>query len=177
MVRGRAVVVVLAALVVCVALVPSVALGSRVNQTRQATAVELGVLEQLNQIRAAHHLHALTLNAGLSQAALVHSQDMLAKGYFDHSSADGQPFWKRILTYYPTGSGYWSVGENLFWSSGQATATQSTNAWMDSPEHRANILNPAWRQIGVAAVTSPSAPGTYEGLAVTVVTTDFGVRH
>jgi uncharacterized protein YkwD len=49
--------------------------------------------------------------------------------------------------------------------------------WMASPEHRANILNPAWRQIGIAAVNSPSAPGTYGGHDVTVVTTDFGVRH
>jgi uncharacterized protein YkwD len=50
-------------------------------------------------------------------------------------------------------------------------------AWMASPEHRANILFAGWRQIGIAAVSSPDAPGTYNGMPVTVITTDFGVRR
>ena len=47
---------------------------------------------------------------------------------------------------------------------------------MRSPEHRANILNPNWREIGIAAVHSDGAPGTFGGLPVTIITTDFGVR-
>ena len=125
-----------------------------------------------------HHLRPLRLSPGLSRAALAHTQDMVDKGYFEHNSANGQPFWKRILTYYShTNFNFWSVGENMLWTSGQATSGQSMKLWMASPEHRANILNPAWRQIGIAAVNSPSAPGTYGGRDVTVVTTDFGARH
>ena len=48
---------------------------------------------------------------------------------------------------------------------------------MASPEHRANILNPKWREIGVAAVHMNNAPGIYHGLPVTIITTDFGARH
>jgi uncharacterized protein YkwD len=48
---------------------------------------------------------------------------------------------------------------------------------MHSPEHRANILTARWRDIGIAAVHVDSAPGTYQNLPVTIITTDFGVRH
>jgi uncharacterized protein YkwD len=48
---------------------------------------------------------------------------------------------------------------------------------MLSPEHRRNLLNPDWRQIGLAALEVPSAPGLYVGLGVTIVTVDFGVRR
>jgi uncharacterized protein YkwD len=48
---------------------------------------------------------------------------------------------------------------------------------MSSPEHRANILDPNWREIGVSAQHVASAPGAYKGLEVTVITTDFGVRR
>lgn len=49
--------------------------------------------------------------------------------------------------------------------------------WLKSPPHRVNLLNPRRRQIGLAAVHSPSAPGAYKDLAVTIVTADFGVRN
>ncbi len=49
--------------------------------------------------------------------------------------------------------------------------------WMRSPEHRANILAPRWREVGIAAVHLDSAPGLFRGLPVTIVTTDFGVRR
>jgi uncharacterized protein YkwD len=49
--------------------------------------------------------------------------------------------------------------------------------WMNSPEHRANILDPRWREVGVSAMHFDAAPGTYQGRAVTIITTDFGVRH
>jgi uncharacterized protein YkwD len=144
----------------------------------QAATLDSGVLQQLNQIRVANNLHPLALSTELTEAALVHTQEMVQKGYFQHDSADGQPFWKRIRAYYTAGSfGFWSVGENMYWTSGQATSTTSMKAWMASPEHRANILNPTWRQIGIAAVSQSSAPGIYAGLDVTVVTTDFGVRR
>ena len=48
---------------------------------------------------------------------------------------------------------------------------------MNSPEHRANILTPRWREIGISAVHFAAAPGTYKGLEVTIITTDFGVRR
>ncbi len=49
--------------------------------------------------------------------------------------------------------------------------------WLASPEHRKNLVDPTWREIGVSAVHVAHAPGVYHGRDVTIVTTDFGVRH
>ena len=70
-----------------------------------------------------------------------------------------------------------SVGENLLWSSPDVDPAQAVQLWMASPEHRQNILTARWREIGVGALHADSAPGTNGGRAVTVITTDFGVRE
>jgi uncharacterized protein YkwD len=140
--------------------------------------LESGVLNDLNAIRVQHGLVPLHLNAQLSAAAAQHSREMGADGYFEHASHDGTAFWKRIAHWYSsTDYGYWSVGENLLWSSPDVTPSGALQLWMNSPEHRANILAARWREIGVAAVHLSSAPGTYDNLPVTIVTTDFGVRR
>ena len=72
-------------------------------------------------------------------------------GYFQHESRDGTAFWRRIGRWYgSTGYGYWSVGENLLWSSPQVDAHGALNLWMNSPEHRKNILSSAFHHIGIA---------------------------
>jgi uncharacterized protein YkwD len=137
------------------------------------TALDSGVLAQLNQIRVANGLVPLTLNPGLSASATQHSTEMITDGYFAHTSHNGTAFWKRILRYYPElGSARWSVGENLLEASGPLDPTAAMTAWMASPDHRANILNPTWRQIGIAAIAGPGTLGT----TTTVITTDFGAR-
>jgi uncharacterized protein YkwD len=142
------------------------------------TTLESGVLKDLNAIRVQHGLVPLHLNAQLSAAATQHSREMGADGYFEHTSHDGTAFWKRIAHWYgSTSYGYWSVGENLLWSSPDVTPSGALQLWMNSPEHRANILAPRWREIGVAALHLTSAPGTYDNLPLTIVTTDFGVRR
>jgi len=140
--------------------------------------LETGVLAQVNAIRAQHHLVPLRLSASLSAAARQHSQEMAADGYFAHPSYDGSAFWKRIQHFYGSAAfGYWSVGENLLWSSPDVTAQSALQMWMNSPEHRANLLTARWREIGIASVHETAAPGVFKGLDVTIVTTDFGVRH
>jgi len=139
--------------------------------------LESGVFEQINFIRSQHGLAELHLSVRLTEAATQHSREMGLDGYFEHSSVDGSPFWKRIARYYPSGGRhYWSVGENLLWSSPSVAPSAALQLWMNSPEHRANILSPRWRQIGVSAVHFAHAGGVYKGRAVTIVTTDFGVR-
>jgi uncharacterized protein YkwD len=151
---------------------------SSAHRVTRLSTLESGVLQQLNRIRAQHGLAPLHLNPRLTAAASQHSREMGVDGYFDHSSVDGTAFWKRIERWYsPSGYGYWSVGENLLWSSPDVDPQRALDLWMHSPEHRANILNARWREIGVSAVHLQSAPGTYRGLAVTIVTTDFGVRR
>ena len=75
------------------------------------------------------------------------------------------------------GTHYWSVGENLLWSSPDVDAAGALDMWMNSPEHRKILLTARWREIGLAAVHVAAAPGTYGGREVTIVTADFGVRR
>ena len=142
------------------------------------TSLESGVLQQLNKIRVQHGLVPVKISARLTSAAEQHSAEMGVDGYFEHNSHDGTAFWKRINRWYASGGfGYWSVGENLLWSSPDIEPARALELWMNSPEHRANILAARWREIGVAAVHVHAAPGDYHGLDVTIITTDFGVRH
>jgi uncharacterized protein YkwD len=136
-----------------------------------------GVLAELNAFRREHGLGPLRLSPALSRAARQHSMEMAARGYFAHNSANGSTFDKRIARFYPMGfHKFWSVGENLLWSSPDVDASGALTMWINSPEHKANMLNPRWREIGLSAVHSSAAPGTYSGRPVTIVTTDFGVR-
>jgi uncharacterized protein YkwD len=163
---------------IAVLALPATATSSPSRSTVALSSLEAGVLEQLNHIREQHHLAPLALSAPLTVASKQHSTEMGADGYFEHTSADGTAFWKRIGRWYAqSGFHYWSVGENLLWSSPAVDASRAVDLWMNSPEHRANILSPRWREIGVSAVHFAAAPGTYDGLAVTIITTDFGVRH
>jgi uncharacterized protein YkwD len=142
------------------------------------SSLDAGVLSQLNHIRVQHGLVPLKLSTRLTDAAAEHSRQMGVDGYFEHTSADGTAFWKRIGHWYGTnGYGFWSVGENLLWSSPQVDPAGALKLWMNSPEHRKNILTARWREIGVSSLHLASAPGVYHGLEVTIITTDFGVRH
>jgi uncharacterized protein YkwD len=142
------------------------------------TSLETGVLSEINTFRTQHGLPRLTLNHDLTAAASQHSSEMATDGYFAHTSFDGLAFWKRIQGFYSSSSWpYWSVGENLLWSSPDVQPAGALDLWMHSPEHRANILTAKWREIGVSAVHVLGAPGTFNGLTVTIITTDFGVRR
>ncbi len=142
------------------------------------TSLEQGVLADINAFRAQNHLAQLRLSAPLTASARAHTRQMATAGYFAHESADGSAFWRRIQVFYTSSPWrYWSVGENLLWSSPDVDAAGALRMWLASPEHRANLLNARWREIGVAAEHVNAAPGTFHGLDVTIVTTDFGVRH
>src|SRR3954452_7369988 len=151
--------------------------GGAAAPTAASAALTSQVLGAVNAVRAQHGLVPLKLSRPLSTAALQHAQEMAQDGYFAHESKDGSAFWKRVQRYYgSTGFGLWSVGENLLWSSPDVDAAGAVKMWMESPEHRANLLTPRWREIGLATVHQLHAAGTYHGLDVTIVAADFGVR-
>jgi uncharacterized protein YkwD len=142
------------------------------------STLESQLLGQINTLRGRHGLRRLRLSPGLTTAAAQHSASMAQKGYFAHESADGSSFSKRIAFYYPyRGYSRWSAGENILYSTPDLDSGGALRLWMHSPEHRANLLSRSWREIGLGAVHSASAPGVYNGDAVTVVTADFGVRY
>jgi uncharacterized protein YkwD len=139
-------------------------------------ALEGDVLARINAQRAARGLRPLRASRGLDAAAAYHSREMGAQGFFEHESVNGAPFWKRIQRFYPMGRGTWSVGENIFWESPDSSAASTVREWMASPPHRANILAPEWREIGIGAVHMATARGAFGGRSVTIVTADFGAR-
>jgi uncharacterized protein YkwD len=153
----------------------------RASSDRPASAVrslEQGVLTEVNALRRQHGLVPLRRSSGLAAAARQHSTEMANRGYFGHSSANGSSFHRRIARFYPRGGRhYWTVGENLLWSSPDVDAAGVLSSWLNSPEHRKNMLRGRWREIGLSAVHAASAPGAYGGREVTIVTADFGVRR
>jgi uncharacterized protein YkwD len=171
-------VIVLALVALLGALAAPAAQSGKVSNRVALSSLESGVLAGLNKIRVQHGLQPVKISARLTASAAQHSKEMGADGYFAHNSHDGTDFWKRIDRFYGQGGyGYWSVGENLLWSSPNVDPAGAMQLWMNSPEHRANILSARWREIGVSAVHFAAAPGTYKGLEVTIITTDFGVRR
>jgi uncharacterized protein YkwD len=171
MVRGL-----LIAVAACAFAVPAASAGRLADNQTSMQTLARGVLVELNDIRTAHGLAPLALDSQLSVAAAGHTSEMLADGYFAHDSFDGAGFWKRLTAYTSLAPhGGWSVGENLLWSAPSVDASQALALWMASPEHRANILNARWRQVGIAAIHSTDAQGVFGNQPVTVITTDFGV--
>jgi uncharacterized protein YkwD len=132
------------------------------------------VLCLLNGQRANAGLPPLTVDPSLTASALEHSQSMKDNGYFQHDSPDGTTFAERIAqTGFLLGAARWVIGENIAWGSLVLGTPQAlTTAWMNSPEHRDNILEPDYREIGVGTVWG--APSNPLMPAAAIVTTDFG---
>jgi len=145
--------------------------------TSLLSALEADIVARINAQRGARGLRPLRVSRGLTAAADYHSHQMGLFGFFEHASRNGAPFWRRIERFYPSGRGYWSVGENLLWESPDTSGTSAVHEWMQSPPHRQNILTREWREVGVAAVHFAAARGAFGGREVTIVTADFGVRR
>ncbi len=97
----------------------------------------------------------LAWNDAHTQASLVHSDDMMALNYFNHTGSDGSSAGQRA-----TAAGYaWQTwGENI--AAGQNSVASVMSAWLASPGHCANLMNPNLRDIGLACV-SGSASNAY----------------
>jgi uncharacterized protein YkwD len=148
------------------------------SQKAQDASLASELLTDLNSVRRQHGLTALEASPALRAAAAQHSREMAVDGYFSHNSMDGSPFWKRLARYYPsTRSRLWAAGENLLWSSPSIGANAAIRLWLGSPEHRRNMLDARWREVGIATVHMVAASGFYQGREITVVTADFGVRR
>lgn len=101
-----------------------------------------------NQQRQNNNLGALTDNSELDQAAVNKAADMFAKDYWAHNAPNGATPWTFIKA---TGYNYVYAGENL--ARGFNSASDVVNAWMNSPEHRQNVLSPNYQNVGFAVAT------------------------
>jgi uncharacterized protein YkwD len=131
---------------------------------------------QLNRERAHRGLRRLKLDKRLGRAARRHARDMARRKYFSHDTLGGGSFVDRIRRAgYLKGAYTWTVGENLAWGShGFSRPRVIMRMWMNSPGHRANILNPSFREVGVGIAYA--APVRGEGKPAGTYATDFGVR-
>ena len=113
------------------------------------TAFESEVVRLVNAERAKQGLSPLTQDWQLSRVARYKSQDMRDLGYFSHTSPTyGSPF--QMMKSF--GISYRTAGENI--AKGYSTPEAVVKAWMNSPGHRANILNSSYTHIGVGYVVS-----------------------
>jgi uncharacterized protein YkwD len=125
----------------------------------------------INARRARAGLQPLTENLLLQRAAELHSLDMAARDFFEHGNPDGvQPDARIVRQGYPP----ILVGENLAWGETVKSSPAVIVAmWMKSPGHRANILEPGYREIGVGlAYDAPESQPVRKQAAV--YTTTFG---
>ncbi|MFI6470747.1 sigma-70 family RNA polymerase sigma factor [Streptomyces sp. NPDC050516] len=140
---------------------PSTKRAAPSTDSGQPAAVQ-DVLSLVNSERSKAGCSALTSNPKLYDAALKHSENMAAQNFFDHTDPSGAGPGERI-----TAAGYkWSTyGENI--ARGQADAAAVMDSWMHSPGHRANILNCAFKEIGI---------GVHYGSGGPWWTQDFGTQ-
>lgn len=126
-----------------------------------------GVIEQTNERRATLGLPPLELNRELTNAALAKGEHMFANQYWAHVAPDGTDPW-----YFIRGANYTYqvAGENL--ARDFSTTDDMVAAWMASPTHRANIMNPKYKEIGIAVID-----GQLQGYETTLVVQMFGTKR
>jgi uncharacterized protein YkwD len=101
----------------------------------------------VNQDRAANGVAGLRFSGALARVAQYRAQDMLNRGYFSHyDPATGQLAFSALMHLW--GIPYTTAGENIAWSTNPSMGEINT-MFMNSPEHRANILNGAYHQAGI----------------------------
>jgi hypothetical protein len=112
-----------------------------------------------NQERATAGASALSDNSQLDNAATAKAEDMFAKDYWAHNSPTGETPWDFITA---SGYHYSAAAENL--AMDFTTSEYVIDGWMNSPEHRTNLLNPTYTNVGIAVIN-----GTLTGEQTTLV--------
>jgi uncharacterized protein YkwD len=105
----------------------------------------------INAVRQKYGLGAVQPSSQLHAVALQHSDDMILRDYFSHTSPSGQTVKDRIMRSGFVNGYSWIGGETLAWGTGTLAGPVSTvKAWLGSPEHRAILLSPSWTRIGAS---------------------------
>ena len=115
----------------------------KVENPRPRPELEANMLELINQERAANGLAPLEADPDLTEVARKHSADMFARGYFSHYTPENKNPFDRMRE---DGVSFRTAGENLALA---PTLPIAHNGLMNSPGHRANILNPQFGRVGI----------------------------
>jgi uncharacterized protein YkwD len=150
------------ALFVVAVLAPAASAG---HQTAALNQRERSLLSVVNEVRVNHGLRPLRVDPALARVARSYTATMIRTDVFTHGDMYG-----RLVQSGARGPMY---GENLAWGTGAyASARHVVRGWMESPGHRANLLRPGWKRIGLGALK-----GNFLGYSgATVVTADFAGR-
>ncbi|MGW6544410.1 CAP domain-containing protein [Streptomyces massasporeus] len=116
------------------------------------SAAAAQVLSLVNEERAKVGCSPVAANSALTSLAQNYSEDMAARGFFDHTDPNGRTPWDRAEKAGVSNLG----GENI--ARGQADAAAVMDAWMNSPGHRANILNCDFKTLGVGVELGSGGP-------------------
>ncbi len=108
------------------------------------------LLAETNEERQSTGEPALKLNPELSEAAQLKARDMSANGYWSHTSPEGKEPWYFIES---AGYKYSKAAENLAY--GFDSSSSVVSGWMNSPEHKANIIDSSLRDVGFGIVNIP----------------------
>jgi uncharacterized protein YkwD len=151
--------------------------GAQASASAMASpAVRAALRCLVNAIRVEHALQPMAPSSRLNLAAQRHSADMVARRFFDHVSPSGGTLNKRAgRVGYLASAQDWTLGEDIGWAPpDQATPAALVDAWMGSPAHRAVILEPVYREVGIGV--SPGTP-TADGSPGTTFVLDVGVTR
>ena len=123
--------------------------GDEVRSSQRSFAKTLFRLQ--NAERRRHGLRRLPASRKLARAARRHARDMVRRHYFGHVSRGRDVVDRVASTGYGRGRRF-AAQENLYWWKPRQSPRVVLRAWMESPVHRANILNPGWTHFGLATV-------------------------
>ncbi len=135
--------------------------------TQAANVQSESLIIKTNHIRQSHGLEVLTSDPALNEAAAIKAHDMFEQQFFAHTSPGGTTPWNY---FYQSGYRFTTAGENLALE--PSPADDPMAAWMASMDHRKNILNPQFTDIGIAIVS-----GTFQNQPTTFIVQLFGSQR
>lgn len=144
-----------------------IALSFSISPTYAQDISSKSILELTNDQRTSYGLNSLTYDSTLQNAALAKAKNMLENKYFEHNAKDGRTPWDFILA---NGYDYQYAGENL--AMDFSTPEGAVSAWMESPSHRENILNPKYQDIAIGVVK-----GEFDGRQTSIIVQMFGTKQ
>ena len=129
----------------------------------------------VNAYRTQNGLRPLQWDWRLWRAAQDQADDMAANHYAGHISADGRRLTDRVRpTGYIPNNADWSLGENVGWGTSYlSTPLAIVTGWIASPEHRENMLDPRFRDIGIGVNQGSISQDGQSGI---IFVADFGMR-
>jgi uncharacterized protein YkwD len=140
---------------------PTHVLGDEGDTARLLPGMASKVVSLTNSARSRRGCGPLRVDGGLTRSARAHSLEMAGSGQLMHNSPGGASPWDRMER-----AGYhWGAAENI--GAGYSTPEEAVRGWLDSPDHRKNILDCGLKAIGVGVASGPGGPWW---------TQDFGTR-